>query len=208
MWLWLAMSIAGNTGLVSEQHGLNEGPGLGGPVDQLWLEAAGRVQSDDDIDVQIEARGLIVAEMGDVSAADRWQALTAATPIRITLRSGQLISGSLRRASDDHLVLDGSGWLYLVPSHSIAVVTDLPRVLHDGSGASNRTNGGWRRELRSVLGCRITVWCADREFKGVLTWVGRDHISLANGNESNTCMWTAVNAVRIEAAGGLGETCA
>jgi len=193
---------------VNEQYENDQGPRFRDPVDQLWLEAAGRVQSDNDIDVQIEARGLIVAEMGDVTAADRWQALAAAAPVRITLRSGQSISGSLKRGSKEHLVLDGSGWRHLVPAHSIAVVTNLPRVLHDGSAGDNPAAGEWRRELRSALGCRITVWCADRELAGVLTWVGRDHISLANGYESNTCMWTAVDAVRIEAADGYGEVSA
>ena len=178
---------------------------MGSPVDQLWLEAAGRVQSDDDIDVQIEARGLIVAEMGDVTAADRWQALSAGTTIQIMLRSGQVISGSLRRRSDNHLMLDNAGWRFVVPTHSIAAVTDLPRVLHDASAESKPTIDGSRRELRSALGRRVTVWCANHEIHGVLTWVGRDHISLADGTGSSTCIWSAVDAVRMEATDGVVE---
>ena len=43
--------------------------------EDLWREAAGRVQADQDIDVLMEARGLMIAEMSDVTAIDRRRAV-------------------------------------------------------------------------------------------------------------------------------------
>ena len=55
--------------------------------EDLWREAAGRVQADQDIDVLMEARGLMIAEMSDVTAIDRRRAVLAGDSMACCSRS-------------------------------------------------------------------------------------------------------------------------
>ena len=51
-----------------------------GPAHPLWAEAVGAVQADHDVDIRLEARGLVVAEMADVTFADRMAAVQPGSP--------------------------------------------------------------------------------------------------------------------------------
>ena len=163
-------------------------------IEAIWTEAAGVVQSDQDAEVRLEARGLMVAEMAEVELAERWLATPHGQEIRILVRSGTWVRGRIDFAARDHLVLDCPRPLVL-PGHAICAVTSLSRVLHHepAVGAS------WRTTLRDHLGTTIIVTVGAHTPHGRLIWVGRDHISIDHEDGELTLPWASVDSVAVTA---------
>ena len=170
-------------------------------IDRLWQEAAGRVQSDEDIDVLLEARGLMIAEMGDVTVDDRRGAMSQGSQVSLAIRGGTWLSGNAVSSAADHLVLDSrmrSSQRVVVPEHSIIAFADLPRVLHAEVPTSRERRESWQTTLRNSLGKHVAVDMGAETLAGTLTWVGRDHLTLDTERGSITCLWHAVDVLRFD----------
>ena len=163
-------------------------------IEGVWTEAAGVVQSDQDADLRLEARGLMVAEMAEVELAERWLATRRGHRIRVLVRGGTWVRGRINFAAADHLVVDCPARLIL-PRHAICAVASLPHVLHQDPAPS----GSWRSTLRDHLGTAITVTVGGQTPQGRLTWVGRDHISIDQADGELTVRWPAIDSVAIRA---------
>ena len=85
--------------------------------EDLWREAAGRVQADQDINVLMEARGLMIAEMRDVTAIDRRMALVAGDSMRLAVRGLRWLSGRLVSQAADYLAIHCTHILRFIFSH-------------------------------------------------------------------------------------------
>jgi hypothetical protein len=169
--------------------------------EDLWREAAGRVQADQDIDVLMEARGLMIAEMRDVTAIDRRMALVAGDSMRLAVRGLRWLSGRLVSQAADYLVLSPSGESLeriLVPSHAISIVHDLPRALRIDRPEPLDRELPWNSLLRNLIGHEIRIEIEGESLAGHLNWVGRDHISIGADRDSLTCMWSSIDAVRFD----------
>lgn len=169
--------------------------------EDLWREAAGRVQADQDIDVLMEARGLMIAEMSDVTAADRRRALVAGDSLRLAVRGGRWLSGKLVSQAADYLVLSPSGETperILVPSHAISIVHDLPHALRIDRPEPLGRELRWNSLLRNLIGHEIRIEIDGESVAGHLNWVGRDHVSIGVGTDSLTCMWSSIDVVRFD----------
>lgn len=144
----------------------------------LWAEAAAAVQADDDADVRHEARGLAVAEMADVTFAERVQAMPIGSDVKVAVLDHGWMSGGLVCRGTDFLIVRARRDV-LIPTHAIVAVTLLPRVLHAeppaGTVPRART---WRSLLRELLGETIGICAPGFEQAGRLTWVGADHLSI------------------------------
>lgn len=162
------------------------------PVQAAWIEAAGVVQSDQDADLRLEARGLMVAEMAEVDLVDRLLATRPGRNIRVLSRDGTWLSGRVQFAAVDHLVLDCRPRM-IVPTHAICALASLPRVLHHDPVVSS----SWRSTLRDHLGTTITVSVARQTHQGRVTWVGRDHISIEGADGELTVAWPAIDHVAV-----------
>ena len=177
---------------------------VGSSVERLWHEAAGRVQSDEDIDVLSEARGLMIAEMGEVSMADRRRALAQGAQLHLGLRDGSWLSGAVVHNAVDHVVLENratsaagrSQWI-VVPEHSIVAGVDIPRALHQDPATPKAVTESWHATLRDLLGRVVTIDVGGQAISGTVNWVGRDHVTIDSEHGSTTCMWRAVDALRI-----------
>ncbi len=170
-------------------------------IERLWEEAAGRVQSDEDIDVLLEARGLMVAEMGDVTATDRRQAIDAGAPVHLGLRGGSWLQASVVCHFADHVLLASRARpreRIVVPEHAIIGFVDLPRVLHAEMPTGNAKDESWQSTLRGLLGHGITIEMGSVILAGQLSWVGRDHLTVDTERGSITCMWRAVDVLRFD----------
>ena len=169
--------------------------------EDLWREAAGRVQADQDIDVLMEARGLMIAEMSDVTAVDRRRALVAGDSLRLAVRGGRWLSGRLVSQAADYLVLSPSGETFeriLVPSHAISIVHDLPHALRIDRPEPLGRELRWNSLLRNLIGHEIRIEIDGESVAGHLNWVGRDHVSIGAGTDSLTCMWSSIDVVRFD----------
>lgn len=161
-------------------------------VEGAWVEAAGVVQADQDVDLRLEARGLMVAEMAEVDLVDRLLATEPGRRIRVLLRDGTWHGGLVEFAAVDHLVLDCRPRLIL-PGHAICAVASLPRTLHREPAARPL----WRSTLRDHLGTTIMLSIGQQAMQGRLTWVGRDHISVQRADGELTVAWAAVDSVAV-----------
>ena len=171
------------------------------PAEQLWWEAQAAVQCDLDEDVRAEAQGLAVAEMADVHLSERWAAIRPGAPLAVLVRGGHRYEGELVRAGSDFVLLRESSD-YLVPAAAIVCVFAAPRVLHTDTAASLAPSS-WRSVLRDRLGESVHVIADRREFTGLLTWVGHDHVTLAQriGDERAVDLsiaWSHVDVVTAE----------
>lgn len=197
---------SGNNGRVEPRNQDVDSAGLGGTelnaehLNAAWLEAAGVVQSDQDADVRLEARGLMVAEMAEVEITERWLATRPGQLVRVLLRGGTWISGRIDIAAADHLVVANSSHLVL-PRHAICAFSSLPRVLHHVPGVSP----SWRSTLRDHLARSIVVTVESHTAQGRLTWVGRDHISIECEDGELTVPWWAIDSVAVTAASQLSS---
>lgn len=169
--------------------------------EDLWREAAGRVQADQDIDVLMEARGLMMAEMSDVTAVDRRRALVAGGSMRLAVRGRRWLSGRLVSQAADYLVLSGGGESperILVPSHAISIVHDLPHALRIDRPEPLGRELPWNSLLRDLIGQELRIEIDGESFAGYLNWVGRDHVSIGADRDSLTCMWSSIDVVRFD----------
>lgn len=171
------------------------------PPHPLWVEAAGVVQADHDVDVRLEARGLAVAEMADVTFAERLAAVQPGSQVAITIRSEERITGIVELTGEDFLALRAAQ-LLLIPVNSIAAISYLPRVLHDEPTTTSprARTATWRSVLRELLGESMQIEANGVRHLGRLTWVGADHVSLMS--EGLTCVevtirWAGVDAVAL-----------
>ena len=157
-----------------------------------WVEAAGVVQADQDADLRLEARGLMVAEMAEVDLVDRLLATEPGRRVRILLRDGTWHGGRVEFAAVDHLVLNCRPRLIL-PGHAICAAASLPRTLHREPAAGP----SWRSTLRDYLGTTIMLSVGQQTAQGRLTWVGRDHISVHHADGELTVAWSAIDSVAV-----------
>lgn len=169
----------------------------------VWVEAAGAVQADDDVDVRLEARGLAVAEMADVTLAERMAALKLGSITMVAVRNEGRRSGIVVVAGEDFLVLGGPQDV-LLPAGAVSAISTLPHVLHDPSPKSHIGDRvpTWRSLLRELLGERMQIATSGIHYGGRLTWVGADHVSLESSMDSCssvevTLPWARVDAVML-----------
>jgi len=167
------------------------------PPHPLWVEAAGLVQADHDLDVRLEARGLAIAEMADVTFAERMAAVQPGSQVAITIRSEEGITGIVELTGEDFLILRAPG-PRVIPVDAIAGISSLPRVLHDEHTTTPQRARSvtWRSIMRELLGESIQIQASRVHHTGRLTWVGVDHVSLAS--ESPTCDEVTIRWARID----------
>ena len=169
--------------------------------EDLWREAAGRVQADQDIDVLMEARGLMIAEMSDVTAIDRRRAVLAGDSMRLAIRGRRWVSGRLVSQAADYIVLSpgvDSLERILVPSHAISIMHDLPHALRVDRPEPLGRELSWNSLLRRLIGHELNIEINGESLAGYLHWVGRDHISIGAERDSLTCMWSSIDVVRFD----------
>lgn len=166
----------------------------------LWVEAAGIVQSDHDVDVRLEARGLAVAEMADVTFAERLSAVVADSQMSVVTRDGDHFSGIVIHADKDCVVLRAPHPL-MIPAGAIAAVSSLPRVLHEESTTTPRAQSAtWRSILRESLGELVHINIGGVRYSGRVTWVGADHVSVlreAPNAKEVTIRWVRIDAIAL-----------
>lgn len=173
--------------------------------DALWGEAAGLIQAELDSDVYLEAQGLMVAEMADVTLAERLGAVESGQMMRVELASGEVLRGPAAGGSSGLCQLHVGGSTVIIPVHSVLVVSPLPRVLH----SDDLPHRSWRSTLRTLLGHPIDVRTHGRgegRYTGRLAWVGSDHISLTHSQlarDEVTIAWSAVE--RIDVTGNVSS---
>jgi hypothetical protein len=174
--------------------------------DAMWSEAAAVVRSEEDSLIQVQARGLVVAEMSSVTLADRLQALGPGQALQVRTVRGALVCGTAEASAADHVLIAGERCLHLIPTQAIATISSLPRVLHPETTSPQSTfvhaSTSWRRVLRGFFGHRITIDVAttvgDGEgLAGTLTWVGQDHLTVLVLQREVTVPWRSVVDVRL-----------
>lgn len=187
---------SGRWSLVRPVSGNNAGVSMPPPsesADHLWAEAAAAVQADVDSDVHAEARGIMVAEMADVTVAERLAALSVGSFVEIETTAHTVIAGRLAGSGADHLVIHEASRVCVVPMHAIAAVASLPRVVHDADAL--RVRPLWRRSVRAHLGAVVHVDVGVRRFTGVLVWVGNDHLDVRTDHGTRTVAWSVVTLI-------------
>lgn len=166
----------------------------------LWVEAAGVVQADHDVDVRLEARGLVVAEMADVTFAERLSAVVTDAQSTVVTRSGDRFSGMVIHAAKDCVVLRAPHPV-MIPVGAIAAVASLPRVLHEETTtAPSARRATWRSVLRELLGESVHVNAGGVRYSGRVTWVGADHVSLlreAPSADEVTIRWVRIDSIAL-----------
>ena len=169
--------------------------------EDLWREAAGRVQADQDIDVLMEARGLMIAEMSDVTAIDRRREVAAGDSMRLAVRGRRWFSGRLVSQAADYLVLRpgvDSPEPILVASHAISIMHDMPHALRVDRPEPLDRELPWNPLLRNLIEQELRIEIDGESFAGCLNWVGRDHVSIGADRDSLTCMWSSIDVVRFD----------
>jgi hypothetical protein len=171
------------------------------PPHPLWVEAAGVVQADHDVDVRLEARGLAVAEMADVTFSERLAAVQPGSQVAVFVRSEERLTGMVVHSGEDFLVLRAPQPV-LIPVNAVVGISSLPRVLHDEPTTTTQRarTVTWRSILRELLGEPMQVEADGVRHVGRLAWVGADHVSLMS--EVQTCVeatirWAAIDAVAL-----------
>lgn len=159
--------------------------------ERLWAEAAASLQAELVADVHDEARGLIVAEMADVSLAERARATAVGRPLRVVVNGGTALGGELIDVGRDHLILADGSTYRVIPMHALALAEGLSRVVHNDE--PQRPGPSWRHALRSHLGRRVVVEVAGQHTAGVVTWVGHDHLDLRTDHGAVTIAWALVS---------------
>lgn len=177
------------------------------PAHPLWAEAVGVVQADYDADVRLEARGLVVAEMADVTFAERIAAVQAGSQVAIAIRSEERINGIVELTGADFLVLRAPG-PRVIPINAIAGISSLPRVLHDDRTTTPQRSRTvtWRSIMRELLGESIHIDSSGVHYTGRLTWVGADHVSLMSQTPDCgevTIPWDRLDSVVLPASWDL-----
>jgi hypothetical protein len=180
-----------------EAAGRDQATHGGGDYEEaLWGEAAGLIQAEVDADVYLEAQGLMVAEMADVTLAERIAAVESGQPLQVELAGGEVLRGLAVGGASDLCQLQVGSSRVIIPVHAVSVVSPLPRVLH----SDDRPHRSWRSTMRSFLGYPIHVMTPSGLYIGRLGWVGNDHISLASSHadhEEVTIAWTAVERIFV-----------
>jgi hypothetical protein len=171
------------------------------PAHPLWVEAAGVVQADHDVDVRLEARGLVVAEMADVTFAERLAAVQPGSQVTVLIRSGERLTAMVVHSGEDFLVLRAAQF-FLIPANAIVGISSLPRVLHDEPTTTTQRarTVTWRSILRELLGESMQIEANGVRHLGRLTWVGADHVSLTSegpGCVEVTIRWARIDAVAL-----------
>lgn len=166
----------------------------------LWVEAAGIVQADRDVDVRLEARGLVVAEMADVSFAERLSAVVNDSQSTVVTRNGDRFSGMVIHADKDCVVLRAPHPI-MIPAGAIAAVSSLPRVLHEETTTTpSPPTATWHSILRDLLGESLHINTGGVRYSGRMTWVGADHVSLL-GETPNakevTIRWVRIDSIAL-----------
>lgn len=177
------------------------------PAHPLWVEAAGIVQADHDADVRLEARGLAVAEMADVTFAERIAALRNRSQVTVVIRHEERISGIVEQSGGDSLVLRAPHPV-LIPINAITVIWSLPRVLHDEPTTTTQRarTVTWRSIMRELLGESLQIQARGICHTGRLTWVGADHVSLTSEGPTRvevTIRWSQIDSVALPVAWNL-----
>jgi hypothetical protein len=171
----------------------------------VWVEAAGAVQADDDADVRLEARGLAVAEMADVTFAERIAALPIGAGVAVARGESAWTTGSVVVRARDYLIVRSNRDV-LIPTHTVVAISSLPRVLHEESLAalSGPISGSWQSILRDLMGESIQIATRGFEHRGHVTWVGADHVTVrlpGNGSVATdiTIPWAQIDSITLPA---------
>lgn len=170
------------------------------PPHALWVEAVGIVQADHDVDVRLEAHGLAVAEMADVTFPERMTALQPGSQVTVLVRSEERLTGTVVYSGEDSLVLRAPHPV-LIPAEAVAAISSVPRVLHDVWTTTQKARiATWRSILRELLGESMCIEASGVRHMGRLTWVGADHVSLSSEGPTSvevTIRWAGIDSVAL-----------
>lgn len=166
----------------------------------LWVEAAGIIQAEQDVDVRLEARGLAVAEMADVTFAERLAAVVAHSQLNVVTRGKDHFSGIVTHADRDCVVLRAPHPV-MIPAGAIAAVSSLPRILHEETTTTpSARRATWHSILRDLLGEPVHINTGGVRYSGRLSWVGADHVSVlreAPNAEEVTIGWVRTDSIAL-----------
>ncbi|MGV8976785.1 MAG: hypothetical protein ACOH17_01960 [Cellulomonas sp.] len=133
-------------------------------------------------DLAAEVVELTRAERATVCVADRFRAARGAA-LTVRTRGGEQVSGILRDAAAQWILLDAQGRSSLVPLGSVASVRGLPGYSAGAGGVVERrlTLG---HALRALARDRVVVQIVTDggELTGRVDRVGADHLDLAAGH--------------------------
>jgi len=165
----------------------------------VWVEAAGAVQADDDADVRLEARGLAVAEMADVTFAERLAALPIGTRVAVSQEASARTTGTVVVSARDYLIVRSNRHV-LIPSAAVVAISPVPRVLHEESSASpvGSRSRSWQSILRDLMGESVQIATRGLEHSGWLTWVGADHVSIRVTSNASVATDVTIPWARVE----------
>jgi hypothetical protein len=164
----------------------------------LWLEAAARLQADLDDDVRSQARELFVAE------ASRTRLQDLGGSVRVTLRSGTVVAGSLmaRFGPDATMaVMKADGRILHVVCASVVVMTGAPVGMRDEQESRVLTLAACLRESWAAGDAVRVLLCDGRWVAGTVAFVGADHLELGGDDDHATIPFTALEAWQIAPAG-------
>lgn len=133
-------------------------------------------------DLAAEVVELTRAERATVSVADRFRAARGAT-LTVRTDGGEQVSGMLRDASAQWILLDTQGRSSLVPLAAVTAIRGLTRHSAGGCGVVERrlTLG---HALRALARDRVIVQIVTHggDLTGRVERVGADHLDLAAGH--------------------------
>lgn len=151
-------------------------------MDEVWLEALATVAAEADAELRADAAEVFAAEAARIRLGD------VRGPVRITLRSGRSVTGTVETAEpvDGHLVLAsadppaGASHQLLVPVGAV-VILDGSRIdlRVEAPGERARSIGSWLRDQWSEGGVLRVLDRTGALHVGPVALVGADHVRLA-----------------------------
>lgn len=161
--------------------------------DEQWRELAAALAAERDAEVRDEAHEVFLAEAARLRLLDR------SGPVRLLLRCGQVVDGSLDAGCGpliaDHLTVHESGGRILyVASTAVVSVTGSQPGLRREREIAGRTVPGWLRDAWQADQWVAALTCDRRWVSGRPVRVGADHVDLAQNGEVVTVGLSAVEA--------------
>lgn len=148
----------------------------------LFADMEAQLEAARTADLAVEVAELTRAERATVSLSDRLRAARG-EPLTVRTRGGEQVSGILRDAAAQWILLDAQGRSSLVPVGAVTAVRGLTRHSVGAAGVVER---------RLTLGHALRALARDRavvqvvtdggELAGRVERVGADHLDLAVGH--------------------------
>lgn len=165
-----------------------------GAGEQLWLEAAARVQVDLDDDLRADARELFVAEAARTRMTDR------TGRVRIALRSGAILEGRLLAPfgpDGSASLMQSDGRILHVRCDAVVVMTGARAGLRDEEASPSTSMAAYLRDAWSAGEVVRALLCDGRWICGRVAFVGADHVDLDVTGELLTIPFGALEAWQV-----------